>query len=220
MKKIWANVRKFWKQYLVPVLLTIIGIVFYLALEANSKAAEAIVAFGTLILALVTALSILNSNEQEKRHREEELARENREKKERLLNEIIEWAIAVTNCNMEANPMSVSQTSGTSKEREFHHATLCDFANRLQAMRGRSLKIKSITSLTQFHQHQSLNEKVSELIIILEGYIKSILDCTDILYTGGASEQLRNAIDKASEIRVKMEDTAYKVIEEAVKIDN
>jgi hypothetical protein len=80
MKKLLENIRKLWKQYVVFTLIFILAILFYLSLEANSKTSEAIVAFGTLVLALVTALSIINSNEQEKRDR-----------KERLLNEIIEW---------------------------------------------------------------------------------------------------------------------------------
>ena len=92
----WGSIKKFWKQYLVFVLMFFLTIGFYLALEANPKTSEAIVAFGTMILALVTAISILNSNAQEKRRGEETLARENRDRKERLLNEIIEWAIDVS----------------------------------------------------------------------------------------------------------------------------
>jgi large-conductance mechanosensitive channel len=60
-----------------------------------STLAMILTALATLILAAATFQTIDNSNEQEKRRREEELAKEDRDRKERLLNEIIDWAIAL-----------------------------------------------------------------------------------------------------------------------------
>lgn len=61
--------------------------------------ATLILAFVTVSLAIAAFFTIRNSNEREKRRREEELAKEKRERKERLLNEIIEWAIDITRAN-------------------------------------------------------------------------------------------------------------------------
>jgi len=139
-------------------------------------------------------------------------------KRERLLNEIIEWASDITGCNMTVNPESVAQIAGSQMEREYHHAILCDFANRLQAIRGKSLYARSITSTKTFKQYENLNIAVGNLIKKLETYIKSILGCTDVLYRSGGSSDLRKAIDKSSDLRVDLEDSAYKVIEEATTL--
>ena len=76
-----------WRLLLVVASFAVVAIVFFNILRGDPSLANAIVAFGTLTLALVTALHIMNSNEQEKRRR-----------KEGLLNEIIEWAIDVASC--------------------------------------------------------------------------------------------------------------------------
>jgi len=54
--------------------------------------------FGTLLLALATILTIKNNNEREAIRRKDELSKESRERRERLLNEIIEWATQVLEC--------------------------------------------------------------------------------------------------------------------------
>ena len=106
----------------------------------------AISAGATLVLAIAAFLAIWqNRNLQRK------------ERRERLLNEIIEWANGITGCSMTVNPESVSQIAGSQVEREYHHAVLCDFANRLQAIRGKSLYARSITSLKAFKQYENLN---------------------------------------------------------------
>ena len=183
-------------------------------LKSDPQLASAYVAVGTLILALVTALlalftwlSIRSGEEREERNREE-----------RLLKEIIEWAQDIAGCNMTVNPESVTQIAGSQGEREYHHAVLCDFANRLQAIRGKSLYAKSITSSEAFKQYENLNISVADLIKKLEAYIKSILGCTDILYRNGKSSDLRKEIDKSGNLRVELETSAYKVIEEVTAL--
>lgn len=61
----------------------------------------AISALATLILALGAFLTIRNSNEREKRRRQEELDKEKHDKEERLLGEIIDWATNVAKCGLE-----------------------------------------------------------------------------------------------------------------------
>ncbi len=76
-----------------------VGVVFVQMLREDVNLATAMVAFGTLILAIVAAMAIDSSRAIEKRRREEELAKEERDRKERLLNEIIEWAEDVARLN-------------------------------------------------------------------------------------------------------------------------
>ncbi len=68
-------------------------------MNENERAASIYTAAGTLVLALATgflalftAWSVTSSNAQEKRRSEEALARENRDRRERYLDGIIEWA--------------------------------------------------------------------------------------------------------------------------------
>jgi len=57
--------------------------------------------FGTLLLALATILTIKNNNEREAIRRKDELSKESRNREEKWLNEIIEWAIDVGKCAFE-----------------------------------------------------------------------------------------------------------------------
>ena len=81
-----------------------------------------LLAWTTLFLALATILTIKNSNEHEKRHREEEQAREMRDRKEFLLNEIREWAEDVAKYSLktgifdETVPISESAAEGALPE--------------------------------------------------------------------------------------------------------
>ncbi len=70
-----------WRTLLFSIIGGIVGIVFIEMLRGDVSLATAMVAFGTLILAVVTAMAIDSSRTMAKRDR-----------KERLLNEIIEWA--------------------------------------------------------------------------------------------------------------------------------
>jgi hypothetical protein len=84
--KVWRFVKDHWRSLLAIVLVFIVCIVFINMLWGNPNLATAFVAFGTLLLVIVTAMTIDNIRAQEKRNR-----------KERWLNEIIEWAEDVAN---------------------------------------------------------------------------------------------------------------------------
>lgn len=86
----WYNVgmsfiERNWRTLLFGIIGGIVGIVFLEMLQGDEKLATAFVAFGTLILAIVTAMTIDAGR-----------AREKRDKEERLLNEIVEWALEAT----------------------------------------------------------------------------------------------------------------------------
>ncbi len=87
MEKVWYYIRRHWLSLLLGVIFSVIFISFVYSVSRDPNLSQALVALGTLILALVTSLTIINSNEREKRQR-----------KERLLNEIIEWATDVLRC--------------------------------------------------------------------------------------------------------------------------
>ncbi|MDP2730677.1 MAG: hypothetical protein Q8O55_09350 [Dehalococcoidales bacterium] len=90
---------------ILSVIIVIIGSDFYLlwlplehSPEYPAKVAAlfmAVTALVTLFLALATFNATEQSNLREQEHRRDEIDRENRDRKERLLNEIIEWAIDV-----------------------------------------------------------------------------------------------------------------------------
>ena len=63
-----------------------------------------VTAWTTLFLAYAAFRTIENSNEQEKRRREEDLLKETWERKERLLNEIIEWTVELSSEELKLNP--------------------------------------------------------------------------------------------------------------------
>ena len=98
-----------WLYIAITVIILSIGIRFIpLQLIDNlGSGAEAWTAFGTMVLAFATIIlalftwhSTYSANKREKKHREEELARENRDRKERQLKEIIEWAITIKECTL------------------------------------------------------------------------------------------------------------------------
>ena len=73
-----------WRTLLFGIIGGVVAVVFVEMLRGDVNLATAMVAFGTLILAIVTAMAIDSSR-----------AMERRNKKERLLNEIIEWATEI-----------------------------------------------------------------------------------------------------------------------------
>jgi uncharacterized membrane protein YfcA len=88
-------IKRNWRTLLFSIIGGVVGVVFVEMLREDVNLATAMVAFGTLILAIVTAMAIDSSRAIEKRRRQEELAKERRNRDERLLNEIIEWAIEI-----------------------------------------------------------------------------------------------------------------------------
>lgn len=86
-----------WRTLLFATLGGAVGVAFISMLRVDVPLATSMVAFGTLLLAIVTAMTIDNSRRQEERRRQDELAKEKRLRDERLLDEIGDWALAVVN---------------------------------------------------------------------------------------------------------------------------
>lgn len=135
LKPLWDKILNFVKRHKYIVLsLFFLAVFIYLLIIFVSvpNIANGIIAFGTLMLALVTSLHILNSNDQEKRRR-----------KERLLNEIIEWAFDVTACKVE--PFSTKFDS-ISNEWSRSIMEAGDLAERFRDLANRGEYIKKIAS--------------------------------------------------------------------------
>lgn len=84
----WGNI--VWRA---APLLIIIVLISYFAGGGWSAIPSALVAWGTILLAFATFSLVRHSKEQEDRRRQEEQAKERRDRDERFLNEIIEWAV-------------------------------------------------------------------------------------------------------------------------------
>ena len=83
-------IKRNWRTLLFSIIGGVVAVVFVEMLRGDVNLATAMVAFGTLILAIVTAMAIDSSRAMEKRNR-----------KERLLNEIIEWAENISKCGIQ-----------------------------------------------------------------------------------------------------------------------
>jgi hypothetical protein len=96
MKKIWAFIKIYWRLWLFALIATIIGIVVFNIMWGDPALSTAIVALGTLLLALATVLTIEDSRQREKHRREEEHRIRTEEKKyefkRRCIDDIYDWA--------------------------------------------------------------------------------------------------------------------------------
>jgi hypothetical protein len=83
------------KQYITTFICALILCGFYQVLKSDPSTRDAILAFTTVIMAFAAFWAIQSANSREENRQKFELNMEDRERKERLLNEIIEWAISL-----------------------------------------------------------------------------------------------------------------------------
>lgn len=178
----WYNdgmsfIKRNWRTLLFGIIGGAVGVVFFNILWGDPNLAVAIVAFGTLMLALATALNIINSNEQEKRRREEELSKEKRDKDERLLNEIIEWVINVLKLNSdllsftESVRLNISLVS-TQTQDELYSNTM--------GLRDRGKYIK-ITANVAGNKANDAATKIHNELINIANLLDKFRTCIEIL---------------------------------------
>lgn len=140
-----------------------------------------------------------------------------KERRERLLNEIIEWAIDVSNCSI-----SISGSEAIKAEEDPHgkveqiltHAQLTEWGIRLQSMMTRGKYISASAKIFC----DDVKTAIKKLNEDLDQFIKSLHSCADIKYKGLSSTVYRKQLDKSLELRDIMDNSALKVIEEATKI--
>ena len=165
----------------------------------------------TLLLALAAFWAIMqNYSFRRKEHRE------------RLLNEIIEWAINISNCNIGASGSDTLKAveDPLVADQILTHYQLTEWGVRLQGLKTRGKYIGYISDSTQFSDE--LKTAVKKLNGSLDIFLESLYYCADIKYRGLSSEVYREQANKSFELRLKMDEHANKVIEEAttIKIKN
>jgi hypothetical protein len=147
-----------------------------------------------------------------------------RERKERLLNEIIEWAIDVAKCGLEKDLPDTSRITDVN-DGKLHLAYSTNIlAKSYQSMRGRNQYISQIVLTFGI----DLQEAVSTLNKDVEEHIKLL----DVLYNNVTvrfvsltnsniaeyTEQITKYTTQISMHRWKLDESTNKVIEEATKI--
>jgi hypothetical protein len=207
MPSFWApfKTKRYWRQYTIALVFFVIAVVFLVVLMRNSSLANAMVAFGTLILALITTLSIINANDQAKRDR-----------RERWINEIIDWAINIVNWRSENRGVfrDISTIRSPEEQRLHKYAHIVELRETLAGMRGRNQYAGKITSKLS----PSLHEAVEKLIKGVEDYRKMLEDWQHAVDAKTAQADDKNYADQASIFERQVSELADKVIEEAAKI--
>jgi Ca2+/Na+ antiporter len=197
--------KKYWRQYAIALVFFFIAVVFLIILMRNTSLANAIVAFGTLILALITTFSIINANYQAKRDR-----------KERWINEIIEWAINIINWRSENKGVfrDIKTIKSPEEQRLHKYAHIIELTETLAGMRGRNQYAEKIT----FQLSASLHGAVEKLIKGVEEYIKMLDDWQRAIAADIALADDKDFAGKAAASERQVGELADKVIEEATKI--
>jgi len=171
----------------------------------------ALVAWGTLMLALATFQMITNSNEREKRRRKEELSKERRDKDERLLNEIIEWAIEIVKVGMPIESAVFVGKMDKEAEQRLVLNSLGSLRNNFRAMIAISLYVSRIGL--------AFGGKLQSSIATLDGYLRKQEDiigkCQKIVIERKLSE-FNEAWDELINNWETLGDSSANVIDEAV----
>ena len=181
--------------------------------KSDSQLANAYVAFGTLTLALatialaiITQLSIKSGYDREKRNR-----------KERLLNEIIDWAVDVTKGELLMEFADVRGIKDIQWSRLYLYTTVDKLQFSFRQARTRGLYISGIVSILGADLHHA----VGELIKNLEVHIQSLKECMDAINSPACETTLygaTSAATKTTDSKKLLDESATKVLEEATKI--
>jgi len=169
MKRLLIRIKSYLSSLAIPFFFIVLAAVilgtipvFILVLKYDPKLSNAYVAFGTLALALVTGVlafftwwSIRNSNEKEERDR-----------KERLLNEIIEWAEDLARLNFKIYNFVEAQISKES----WVESGIGEIVSQFQVIEAKGIYITNIT-LSSFKGKRKLlssvkavNKEIRELV--------------------------------------------------------
>lgn len=118
----------------IPLLLVILGVMY--PISGFKDLSSSLVAWGTLMLAIATFTLIKTSKDQENQRRQDELAKEMRDRKERLLNEIIEWAIDMTRCEVPLDP-AFTRIEDSEQSRRLIHVLISNEEVNVKARWGK-----------------------------------------------------------------------------------
>ena len=140
-----------------------------------------------------------------------------RERKERLLNEIIDWAVAVTKGELLMEFADVRGIKDIRLSRLYLHTTVDKLQFSFRQARTRGLYISGTVSILG----ADLQQAVGELIRNLEVHIQALKECMDAIDSPACETTLNGAISaarKTTDSKKLLDESATQVLEEAAKI--
>jgi hypothetical protein len=211
--KLWYNKSMKWRTIVdkaAPALLVILLISYFAG--GWDAIPEGLVAWGTILLAYATYQLGRTSIEQNGRLIAENRAKEERDRKEQLLNEIIEWAENVINFNIIIDPVSLATVQDKKPlPLYFFSQMLIDF----WPLSNKSKRMKIIASKLG----SDLASAVNELTRVTFDHGALIQKCENSVYNGCTSEELSKITVEIVNHREKtLRPAAHKVIEEATNL--
>jgi len=164
------------------LLLVILGITYTLDPDRfSSNFPNALVAWGTATLAVATFFLIWSSKKQEGQRRQDELDKERRDRDERLLNEIIEWANGILACcfTIEEPVITedISSLEAESSKAIGERIRRASFTNMLQRYQAISVKFESMIGIASIFDEnlgqniRTVHQNLSNEIYILFQFI-------------------------------------------------
>lgn len=133
-----------------------------------------------------------------------------KEKRERLLKEIIEWAIDISKCGVEASFRDIMEITNIEANAIPFAAHIAELSLRFKAMSGNNQYISKIASTFG----QVLQKVVGELTKEITFHIELLNQCTHNAFTESRDESAA----KVNEHKLILYQSVNKVIEEAAKI--
>lgn len=189
-------------------LLVASGVFWLFYLFVKSEYWLPVSALATLLLAIAAFLTIRRSDE----YREQD-------RKERLLNEIIEWAVDVAKIGIEPDTPELSDDRDAAKSWPFLDSQFKKLET-LQLLRVRSVSAESIAQVI----HKDLHEPVKDSIDNLRMQLRSLYDYKTFMdqhKSKGSDEKINFLTSTAKQVDKNnklLYNSAVKVIEEASKI--
>jgi len=140
-----------------------------------------------------------------------------KERKERLLNEIIEWAVDVTKGELLMEFADVRGIKGIQWSRLYLYTTVDKLHFSFRQARTRGLYISGTVSILG----ADLQQAVGELIRNLEVHIQALRKCMDVIDSPACETTLDGAMSaarKTTDTKKLLDESATKVLDEAAKI--
>jgi len=175
--------------------------------------------FGTLLLALAMIVTIKNNNEREAIRRKDELSKESRHRKERLLNEIIGWAEYISSASVtpdisartKTREINVLMRYGTSLTRSisietiigesFKEELLEDFINVINYL----FKLMCTKQYMTFHTFPTEQGFPRDVLDEIKNEINNKKPIEDLFneYATGLTRSVNELLRKANKIKTK-----------------
>ncbi len=199
--------------FIIILAFALVSFLLFRFLNENERAASIYTAAGTLALAAATIIlafftwqSVHSADERDSKHREEELAREDRDRKEKLINEMINWAMEVPFFGLtEYSNLSPLSNNFQAFNKEYNRINLYGF--RAIYMRGDHIERTSC-----IFKQSSLEEAIKKLRIEMNSYIKELetltsgvkLDINQDLRRNNLNEYATKVIEEAAKVKIEV----------------